>query len=98
MKPTTDEMELVSSVGWFHPWLNVAFHRGSFKPRTATIIWHHRSSRMSSQDDTVDESIPTIEKLAAKFFGPDPPLVQIEFGALSDRGHRRQNNEDHFAV
>lgn len=53
---------------------------------------------MNSPDDSVDDSAPNLEQLMARFFGPDPPAMQIRFGALSDRGHRRKKNEDHFAV
>lgn len=47
---------------------------------------------------SLDDNDPRLSKLAARFFGPEPPVVKIEFGALSDPGKRRKNNEDHYAV
>jgi protein phosphatase len=38
------------------------------------------------------------DDLVAKRFGPSPPPVSVEFGALSHPGLVRANNEDHFVV
>src|SRR5437016_4424276 len=34
----------------------------------------------------------------AKHFGPSPPPVHVQFGALSHPGRVRTNNEDHYMV
>ncbi|MCI0378752.1 MAG: protein phosphatase 2C domain-containing protein [Gemmataceae bacterium] len=34
----------------------------------------------------------------AQFPAPPPPSIQVEFGALSDAGKVRPNNEDHFLI
>ena len=46
--------------------------------------------------DTIAEL--SLEELAEKFFGPIPPPVKVEFGALSHPGKVRTNNEDHYGV
>lgn len=33
-----------------------------------------------------------------RFFSPIPPIAEVDFGALSDVGKVREQNEDHFAV
>src|SRR5215469_4444695 len=38
------------------------------------------------------------DDLMAKHFGPSPPPVSVQFGALSHPGLVRANNEDHFVV
>lgn len=51
---------------------------------------------MSRNDlqDTVDSD----SRLPQRFFGPLPRQVNVRFGAVSDRGKKRPNNEDHYAV
>ena len=39
-----------------------------------------------------------VEDVLAKHFGPSPPPVQVQFGALSHPGLVRTNNEDHFMI
>jgi protein phosphatase len=46
--------------------------------------------------DTVE--MPVFEDVFAKHFGPSPPPVDMQFGALSDPGRVRSNNEDHYLV
>jgi PPM family protein phosphatase len=46
--------------------------------------------------DTVE--IPALEDPQAKHFGPSPPPVSVKFGAVSNPGLVRMNNEDHFMV
>lgn len=41
---------------------------------------------------------PVADDLLARHFGPSPPPVSVEFGALSHPGRVRPNNEDHFLV
>lgn len=51
-----------------------------------------------SQDDlreTVEYDSP---EQPLRFFGPRPHPVRVQFGAVSDRGKRREKNEDHFIV
>jgi protein phosphatase len=49
-----------------------------------------------TSDDTV-EFVPDAED-PLRLFRPQAPPVRIEFGALSDRGKVRRNNEDNFVV
>ena len=47
--------------------------------------------------DTADDVV--FEKLIARFFEDEPrTVVCVEFGALTDRGLVRDNNEDHYLV
>ena len=48
--------------------------------------------------DTVELPAVTLERLAAKYFGPPTPAVRVEFGALSHIGKVRRDNEDYYAV
>ncbi|MBC8116147.1 MAG: serine/threonine-protein phosphatase [Candidatus Saccharimonas sp.] len=41
---------------------------------------------------------PSLDQLAAKYFGAETVPVRGEFGALSHRGLVRSNNEDHYSV
>jgi len=41
---------------------------------------------------------PAIDDVLAKHFGPSPPPVSVQFGALSHQGLVRPNNEDHFLI
>ena len=41
---------------------------------------------------------PSLDELAAKYFGPVAVPVRVEFGALSHCGLVRTNNEDHYSV
>jgi protein phosphatase len=49
-----------------------------------------------SSADTAE--LPAVEDVVAKHFGPVPPPVAVEFGALSHPGLVRANNEDHYVV
>lgn len=51
-----------------------------------------------ARDSDTSEVRPAPSKLPSRFFGPSQPPVQIEFGAVSDRGSVRPNNEDHFLI
>ena len=46
--------------------------------------------------DTAELSV--VDDLLAKHFGPSPPPVCVQFGALSHPGRVRPNNEDHYLV
>jgi protein phosphatase len=46
--------------------------------------------------DTAELSV--VDDLLAKHFGPSPPPVDVQFGALSHVGRVRTNNEDHYLV
>ena len=46
--------------------------------------------------DTIE--LPALENRSARPFEPNPSVVVMEFGALSDRGRVRPNNEDHYVV
>jgi protein phosphatase len=46
--------------------------------------------------DTAELS--AVDDLLAKHFGPSPPPVCVQFGALSHVGRVRANNEDHYLV
>jgi len=50
----------------------------------------------SSTIETVE--IPALEDPLAKHFGPSPPPVRVQFGAVSHPGRVRPNNEDHYLV
>ena len=41
---------------------------------------------------------PSLDELAAKYFGVETVPVRVEFGALSHCGLVRTNNEDHYSV
>ncbi len=47
-------------------------------------------------DDTLVET--PVEQFADTFFAPAEPALAVTFGAASHVGHRRSQNEDHFAV
>src|SRR4051794_39040701 len=53
---------------------------------------------MSRSDTTTGDWAPSLEELAAKYFGPAAPPVRVDLGALSHPGRVRRNNEDHYAV
>jgi protein phosphatase len=42
--------------------------------------------------------LSVVDDLRAKHFGPSPPPVSVQFGALSHAGRVRPNNEDHYLV
>jgi serine/threonine protein phosphatase PrpC len=50
--------------------------------------------------DTVAERMTSgsLEQQASRLFGPPMTPVQMRFGALTDRGKVRSNNEDHYFV
>jgi protein phosphatase len=41
---------------------------------------------------------PSVDEFAESFFAPSARSLRIGFGAASDVGHKRAQNEDHFAV
>jgi protein phosphatase len=52
-----------------------------------------------AQHADIDTAVDfTDEQPEARFFGPTPQPVHVQFGAVSDRGKVRPNNEDHYAV
>ena len=51
-----------------------------------------------TNDDAQDTVEVSSEKQPQRFFGPRPQRVNVRFGAVSDRGKKRSNNEDHYAV
>jgi len=53
----------------------------------------------SREPDTVEIPIGTqAADPVARYFGPGPPAVRVEFGALTHPGKVRPNNEDHYGV
>jgi PPM family protein phosphatase len=50
----------------------------------------------SASADTIEPR--AVDDLLAKHFGPSPPPVRVQFGALSHPGRVRPNNEDHYLV
>ena len=48
--------------------------------------------------DIDTDEILMAEDPLAKHFGPSPPPVTVQFGALSHVGRVRENNEDHYMV
>ena len=54
------------------------------------------SQTADTQSDRRTE--PSLDELAAKYFGAETVPVRVEFGALSHRGLVRSNNEDHYSV
>src|SRR5581483_12269525 len=57
-----------------------------------------REQVMSDTSSADTAEFPKIEDLLEKHFGPSPPRVKVEFGALADQGRVRTNNEDHYLV
>lgn len=55
---------------------------------------------MSASSDTVtlNAAEARLNKLAAKYFGPQAESVEVRFGAASHPGRVRATNEDHYAV
>jgi protein phosphatase len=53
---------------------------------------------MSKVLSAVTADPPALDATQAKHFGPVPPPVSVEFGALSHPGLVRTNNEDHYVV
>ena len=53
---------------------------------------------MKASHDADTAEFPVGQDLLAKHFGPSPPPVCVNFGALSHTGLVRTNNEDHFLV
>ena len=55
---------------------------------------------MSALSDTatLNSVEARLDKLAAKYFGPETESVQVSFGAASHPGRVRPTNEDHYAV
>jgi protein phosphatase len=53
---------------------------------------------MSPSDPSTGDWTPNPDELAAKYFGPPPAPVCVDFGALSHPGKVRANNEDHYTV
>lgn len=52
-----------------------------------------------TQDTHPDQPTkPSLDELAAKYFGAKAVPVRVEFGALSHCGLVRSNNEDHYSV
>ena len=56
------------------------------------------SSQSLAAADQKTTEIPAGENLAAKHYGPTPTPVLAVFGAVSDIGLVRTNNEDHYLV
>src|SRR5438045_3789524 len=54
--------------------------------------------RVDTSDATTVDLVPSLEDLAAEYFGPATPPVRVDFGALSHPGKVRPHNEDHYAV
>ena len=52
----------------------------------------------SSDTETLNSAEARLDKLAAKYFGPETEPVQVSFGAASHPGRVRSSNEDHYAV
>lgn len=52
----------------------------------------------SSDTGVRNDAEARLDKLAAKYFGPETLQVLVEFGAASHPGKVRTTNEDHFAV
>lgn len=52
----------------------------------------------SSDTETLNAVESRLDKLAAKYFGPETEPVQVSFGAASHPGRVRATNEDHYAV
>lgn len=52
----------------------------------------------SSDTETLSTAEARLDKLAAKYFGPETEPVQVRFGAASHPGKLRPTNEDHYAV
>lgn len=53
---------------------------------------------MSAHVDTDTDDFSTDQQSEARFFGPAPQPVQVQFGAVSHPGKVRPNNEDHYAI
>jgi protein phosphatase len=51
---------------------------------------------MTNPGDTAEFALPRDSR--ARFFGPTPPRMSVEAGALTHPGKVRSTNEDHFAV
>ncbi len=52
----------------------------------------------SSDTETLNAVESRLDRLAAKYFGPETEPVQVSFGAASHPGKVRATNEDHYAV
>lgn len=53
---------------------------------------------MTNFHATDTAEFPALDDSFAKHFGPSPPPVRVQFGALSHPGRVRTNNEDHYMV
>jgi protein phosphatase len=53
---------------------------------------------MSNVPSADTAELPALDETHARHFGPVPPPVAVEFGALSHPGRVRPNNEDHYLV
>jgi PPM family protein phosphatase len=52
----------------------------------------------SSSDTDPFVEIPSVDELAPKYFGTEPPCIRVEFAAATNPGLVRRNNEDHYAI
>jgi protein phosphatase len=53
---------------------------------------------MTASPHAVTAEFPRVDDLLNRHFGPSPPRVQVQFGALTHPGLVRTNNEDHYVV
>ena len=77
-------------------------------PLSPMIFWFQKGSAVATSriadtrlfDDTrlYRSPKPTLDELAAKYFGEESVPIDVEFGALTHCGLVRSNNEDHYSV
>ncbi len=60
------------------------------------ILWTGSQMSAPDENDTVDMDTPAV--VASECAAPSADVAHVDVAGLTDRGHRRPNNEDHFLI